>query len=156
MTPTDTLFWPYLSPVLEAQKTENAVTYVQMSDGNGMDRMMEDSTSEAVYPGIFVFRPKWTTKMVENHLLLTVFNTQFYVWCKARLDNRESQDEAFELAETIISSIMKKLQHDSRSYANFLDFDSISVEPVLYLGADAAYGYEVKLKLGLAANEIFC
>lgn len=156
MTPTDTLFWPYFSRVLEAQKAENGVVYIQMSDGNGMDRMMEDSTSETVYPGIYVFRPKWSTKMIENHLLTTVFNTQFYVWCKARLDSRTSQDDAFELAETIISSIIKQLQHDSRSYANYLDFDSISAEPVLYLGADSAYGYEVKLKLGLAANEIFC
>lgn len=156
MNPTDTLFWPYLSPILEAQKVEKGVVYAQMSDGNGMDRMIEDTVSELVFPGIFVFRPKWSLQRVENHILMTNFNTQLYVWCKGKLDDRAAQDEAFARAETIVSSIILKLQHDSRQYKNFLDFDSVTSEPVVYLGAEAAYGYEVKLKLGLESNEIFC
>ncbi|MCE7061250.1 hypothetical protein [Dyadobacter sp. CY343] len=156
MNPTKTKFWPYLSPILEAQKAANGVMYVEMSDANGLDRMMADSRSEDVYPGIFVFRPKYTTQLIENHLLVVNFNTQFYAWCKAGLDDRDEQDAAFDKAETILSAIIEKLQHDAREYRNYLDFNSISVEPVVYLGADAAYGYEVKMKLGLPANEIFC
>jgi hypothetical protein len=156
MTPTDDLFWNYLEPILEIQKTDNGVKYVAMSDGNGMDRMIEDSVSEDVYPGIFVFRPKYQMKRIENHLLVADFNTTIYIWCHGKLDDRDNQDESYQKAETIASAIILKLQHDERSYANFLNFDSIHMEPVVYLGADAAYGYEVKLKLGLVANEIFC
>lgn len=156
MTPTDSLFWPYLKPILEQQKTESGVAYVQMSDANGMDRMMEDSVSEDVYPGIFVYRPKWQLKRVENHILMTYFNTQFYVWCQAELNDRASQDAAFASAESILSKILEKLQHDSRLYKNHLEFDSVSAEPVVYLGVDAAYGYEVKFTLGLVSNNIYC
>jgi len=156
MTPTDNLFWPYLSPILEAQKPAHGVAYVGMSDGNGMDRLIEDSVSGEVYPAIFVFRPKYTTQRVENHILMATFHTKMYVWCHGKLDDREIQDDAYTKAETILSAILKKLQHDQRQHRNFLDFDSISIEPVVYLGADAAYGYELTMKLGLAGNEIFC
>ena len=156
MNPTKTKFWPYLSPILEVQKVASGVKYVEMSDANGLDRMMEDTRSGDVYPGIFVFRPKYTTQLIENHLLLVNFNTQFYVWCKGKLDDRDNQDAAFDKAEEILTAIIEQLQHDRRMYKNYLDFDSISVEPVVYLGVDAAYGYEVKLKIGLSANEIYC
>ena len=156
MTPTDDLLWLYLKPILEQQKTKHDVAYIQMSDGNGMDRMLEDSVSENVYPGIFVLRPKYTTKKVENHLLLAEFNTVFYVWCKNETNERIDQDAAYAQAETIVTAIIQKLQHDSRSYANFLEFDSVHIEPVLYVSVDAAFGYEVKMRLGLAANHLFC
>ncbi len=156
MTPTDDIFKPYLMPILEAQKVANGVTYVEMSEGNGMDRMLEDSRSENVYPGIFVLRPKWRTRRIENHILMVEFSTVFYVWCHGELDEREAQEQAYNKAETIVTAIIEKLQHDSRTYQNFLDFDSIQAEPVVYLGVDATYGYEVKLKLGLEANELFC
>lgn len=156
MTPTDNLFWSYLLPILEEQKSESGVVYIQLSDGNGMDRMLEDSASEDVYPGIFVFRPKYSTKLVENHLLAAQFSTQMFVWCKASLDDRESQDAAFQHAERIISAVLMKLQHDMRNYYNYMDFDTVTVEPILYMGNDAAYGYELRFQLGLAANSIFC
>ena len=156
MTPTDTLFWQYLLPILEAQKSEHGVTYIELSDSNGMDRMIEDSVSENVYPGIFVMRPRYTTKRVENHILMAEFNTVFYIWCKEPSNERADQDKAYDHAETIGTSIIQKLQHDSRSYQNFLDFDTIQIEPVMYSGADASFGYEVKMRLGLAANHLFC
>ncbi|WP_254561799.1 hypothetical protein [Dyadobacter diqingensis] len=156
MTPTDNLFWDYIAPILETQKAEKGVKYVKMSDGNGMDRLLEDSVSEDVYPGIFVLRPKYTTKYVESHILMVNFNTVFYVWCYPDKNDRESQDSAYTHAENIVATIINKLQHDERVCKNFLDFDSIQVEPVLYVSVDSAYGYEVKMKLGLVANHILC
>jgi len=156
MTPTDNLFKPYLLPIFEQQKIDNGVTYVEMSEGNGMDRMLEDSRSENVYPGIFVLRPKWTTKKIEGHILMVNFSTVFYVWCHGKIDDRDSQEQSYNHAETITTAIIKKLQEDSLIYKNFLDFDSIQAEPVIYLGPDSTYGYEIKLKLGLPTNALFC
>lgn len=149
---TDTLFWPYLKPILEAQ----AVTYVQLSDANGMDRLLEDSRSEDVYPGIFVMRPKYRGRMVENALQLAEFQVIAYVFCYPTSQERDALDACYQQAEGIASAVLKQLHTDHRSYTNYLDFDSIQMEPVLYTtGADAAYGYELKLKLGLQANEIY-
>lgn len=156
MTPTDNIFWDYLLPILEAEKAKNGVTYIEMSDGNGMDRIMEDSRSEDVYPGIFVFRPKYSTKRIENHLIVAEFNTVLYIWCKKQSNERDDQDAAFTQAETIATSIIQSLQHDGRAYKNYLEFDSIQLAPILYLSVDASYGYEVKLRLGLPANHLFC
>jgi len=156
MTPTDTIFLPYLLPILEAEKANNGVTYIKMSDGNGMDRIMEDSLSEDVYPGIFIFRPKYSTKRIENHLLVAEFNTILYIWCKEGNNEREDQDAAYSKAEKIATSIIQKLQHDGREYKNYLDFDSIQLTPIIYLGVDAAYGFELNFRLPLAANELFC
>ena len=155
MTPTDDLFWPYLLPIFENQKSKNGVAYVQKGDGNGMERMLEDTTSENVYPGIFTFLPKYSTRKVENHLLLADFNTTFYVWCKPDDSERETEDATYAQAEKIVNDIVAKLHRDSRCYQNYLDFDSIRIEPVHYLGVDTALGYEVKMKLALAANHIY-
>lgn len=156
MTPTDNIFWPYLSPILETQRIENNVAYIQMSDGNGMDRMMTDSVSEDVYPGIFVYRPKYTTKKVESHLLVAEFNTSIYIWCKIEDNDRVDEEAAYSKAESIATAIIKKLQHDSLSYKNFLDFDSFHVEPILNFSVDKACGFELKFRLALGANKLFC
>lgn len=155
MTPTENLFWPYLLPIFETQKTKNGVVYIQKGSGNGMERMMEDTTSENVYPGIFTFLPIYSTKLTENHLLLAEFNTVFYVWCKPEDSERETEDAAYAHAEKIVSEIVETLQKDRREYKNFMDFDSIRIEPVHYLSVDTAVGYEVKMKLALAANHIY-
>ncbi|GAB2798696.1 hypothetical protein GCM10027275_50380 [Rhabdobacter roseus] len=153
MTPTDSLFWPYLRPILEAQP---GVTYVQLSDANGMDRLLEDSRSEDVYPGIFVMRPKWNGRTVDNALLLTDFQVIAYFFCPAKPDDRASQDAAYQQAEALASGVIQQLQEHRYTYQNYLDFDSIRMEPVLYhTGVDAAYGYELKFKLGLEANMIY-
>lgn len=155
MTPTNNLFWPYLLPIFTAQKASNNVAYIKLSDGNGMDRMIADSASETVYPAIFTMLPKYTTKKIENHLLMVEFNTLFYVWCHPEQSSEQAQDQAYAQAEKIATEIIKKLQKDNREYKNFLEFDSIHMEPVLHLSMDAAYGYEVRLRLGLAGNELF-
>lgn len=99
MTPTDNLFKSYLLPIMEAQKAANDVAYVEMSEGDGMDRMLEDSRSETVYPGIFLLRPKYTTRRIDNFLLQAVFNTTFYVWVKGKLDDRVAQEAAYTKAK---------------------------------------------------------
>ncbi|MPR36556.1 hypothetical protein [Salmonirosea aquatica] len=151
--PTDGLFWPYLEPILRAQP---GVNYVQLSDANGMDRLLEDSRSEEVYPGIFVMRPRYRGRLVENALQLAMFEMIAYFFCYADSQQREDVDAAYRQAEATASTVLKKLHTDHRCYANYLDFDSIQMDPVLYTtGSDAAYGYELKLKMGLPANEIY-
>ncbi|CAG4992230.1 hypothetical protein DYBT9275_00919 [Dyadobacter sp. CECT 9275] len=157
MNPTDHIFWPYLLPILQEQKTRNGIVYIQMSDANGMDRLMGDSRSEDVYPGIYVLRPKYAGQLIDNHLMLAKFDLTLFVFVQGRPDDYESEDLAYQHAETVVSEIVKHLQHDRFEYRNYLEFDSIRIEPVIYsTGVDAAYGYELKLKLGLAGNEAFC
>lgn len=156
MNSTDGLFWPYFSDILEEQKDENGVVYTKMSDANGMQRMLEDGVSEDIYPGIFFFRPKVRLSRTDNHLVLSNFNVVFFVFVHGKLDDREIQDAAFAKAETIVTSIVQRLQLDERICVNFLDFNSVEFEPVSYLGSDAAYGYEVKMKIGLPSNQLFC
>lgn len=155
MTPTTKLFWPYLLPIFTEQQTKNGVVYIKMSDGNGMDRMIADSASENVYPAIFTMLPKYTTKKIENHILLVEFNTLFYVWVRPDENTEEAQDQAYAKAEKIATQIIKRLQRENRSYQNFMEFDSIHMEPVLHLSMDAVYGYEVRLRLELPGNELF-
>lgn len=157
MTATDDLFWPYLLPILEEQKTENGITYIQMSDSNGMDRMLTDSRSEDVYPGIYVLRPTYAGSMVDNSLMIARFNLTLFTFIHSKMDEYSLVDAAFAKAEKTIGDIIKRLQHDRFSWKNYMDFDSIRIEPVMYMsGVDAACGYELNMKLGLPANEIFC
>lgn len=157
MNPTDNIFWPYLLPILENQKVENGIVYIQMSDSNGMDRLLGDSRSEDVYPGIYVVRPKYAGQLVDNHLMLARFDLILYVFVQGKPDSYESEDAAYAQAEKIVSQIVNKLQHDRFAGQNYMDFDTIRMEPVMYTtGMDSTYGYELKLKLGLAANQIFC
>lgn len=157
MTPTDNIFWPYLLPILEEQKTTNGIVYIRMSDSNGMDRMLGDSRSEDVYPGIYVLRPKYTGQMIENALMIARFDLTLYAFVQGQPDDYELEDAAYAKAEMVVGAVVQRLQHDRFTYRNYMDFDSIRIEPIMYMsGVDAAYGYELKMKLGLAANEVFC
>lgn len=154
--PTNDIFWTYLFPILEMERL-NGIKYIQMSDSNGMDRFLSDSRSEDIYPGIYVLRPKYSGQMVENALMLAQFDTTLFVFFQGDQDNYESEDDAYNQAESIVGSVIKSLQHDRFISKNYLDFDSVKVEPVMYsTGLDSTYGYELKMRLGLPANQIFC
>lgn len=157
MTPTNSIFWPYLSPILEAQKTKSGIAYIKMSDANGMDRLLADSRSEDTYPGIFVLRPKYAGAMVDNAMILARFEATLLCFQRAKIDDYDAEDAALDFTEQVLSNVVKDLMHDMRAYKNYLDFDSLRMEPIMYnTGVDAGYGYELKVKLGLPANNIFC
>lgn len=157
MTPTDNIFWPYLLPILEEQKTENGIQYIKLSDSNGMDRMLADSRSEDVYPGIYVLRPKYAGQLIENALTVARFDLTLFVFIQADHSNYTNEDAAYSYAEKVVGAVVKQLQHDRFVSKNYMDFDSIRIEPIMYMsGVDSAYGYELKMKLGLPANEVFC
>jgi len=157
MTPTDDIFWKYLSPILDEQKAESGIVYAKMSDANGMDRIIGDSRSEDVYPGIFVMRPKYRGNILDNALLLALFELTLFVFFKGDTDDHASEDQAYHNSETVACKIVNRLQHDRFAGKNYLDFDSITLEPVQYqTGVDATCGYELKARLGIPANHIFC
>lgn len=157
MTPTKNIFWPYLAPILETQKTKAGIEYIQMSDANGMDRLLADSRSENIYPGIFVLRPKYAGVMVDNAMMLARFEATVLCFKRAKIDDYDQEDAALDFTEQVLSDVVKDLVHDMRQYKNYLDFDSLRMEPVMYnTGVDAGYGYELKIKLALPANHIFC
>lgn len=157
MTPTKSIFWPYLSPILETQKTKSGIEYIKMSDANGMDRLLADSRSENTYPAIFVLRPKYAGAMVDNAMILARFEVTLYCFQRSKIDDYDQEDEAMDFTEQVLSEVLKDLVHDMRVCKNYLDFDSVRMEPVMYnTGVDAGYGYELKIKLALPANHIFC
>ena len=157
MTPTHSIFWPYLSAILEPQKTKSGIKYIQMSDANGMDRLLGDSRSEDIYPGIFVLRPKYAGVMVDNAMMLARFEATILCFQRARIDDYEQEDAAMDFTEQVLSDVVKDLVHDMRQYKNYFEFESLRMEPVMYnTGVDAGYGYELKVKLGLPANNLFC
>jgi len=155
MTATDK-FWAYFSLILEAQRAAHGVVKIQLSDADRMDRFVTDSRSEDVYPGIFVMRPFLKGKTTDNAMLFGNFKTKFYVFVKGDLDSYESQDAAYQLAETIAQDIVKQVQHDSRTYKCYFDLNTLKMEPVAYFVLDAAWGYEVEMTIGVTVNEIFC
>ncbi len=151
MTSTQKL-WAYLEPIL--QTTE--ALKILLSDAERMDRLIEASRSEEVYPAIFVMRPKYSGKVFDGAALVAMFQLTFFVLCQGKLDDYDSQDAAYQQAEEMTELIVQTLQHDSRTYKCYFDFNGFQAEPVIYTMVDATYGYEVRLKLGIQVNEQFC
>lgn len=145
-------FWAYFKPILEDTEAQT----VLLSDADRMDRLIESSRSEEIYPAIFVMRPGYRGLKVENAALVAMFNVQLFVLCQGNIDNYDSQDAAFQQSEEIAELIVQALQHDSLTYKCWFDFSSLKMEPVVYTTVDATYGYEVMLKCGIIANEQFC
>lgn len=156
ITPTDSVFWPYILPILEEQKTKNEIKYIQMSDANGMDRFWGDSLSSEVYPGIFVLRPPYAGSLVDNALMLARFSVTIFIFFQGDGSDYEAEDLCYRKSEKTAADIIQQIQHDKFAGKNHIDFDSIRVEPIQYTNADATYGYELNFKLGLPANHIFC
>ncbi|MCA0229879.1 MAG: hypothetical protein LCH91_05405 [Bacteroidetes bacterium] len=154
MTAT-TKFEEYFSPILEEQKAANGVAKIQFSDADRMDRYIADSRSEDVYPGIFVMRPKYSGSLMDKAIMYSIFFVQFYVFVGGQLDNDASQDDAYNLSESIVSEIVKKVFADYREWKVYFDFNSLQVEPVAYFVLDAAWGYEVKMKIGIQVGDVF-
>lgn len=150
-TPTER-FWGYLEPTL--QGIENVV-YVQLSDGDRIDRLLADSQSQDVYPGVFVIRPKYGGMNENSGTLWHIFYTTAYVLVKASLSSYEDQDEAYAQAEVIATKMSNKIFQDSLESKVYFDFNSYTAEPVEYLTTDAAWGYEIKFKFGLPVNDLY-
>lgn len=155
MTPTEK-FWAYFEPILQAQQAEHGVVKIQLSDADRMDRFVADSRSEDVYPGIFVMRPFYSGQLVDNALIYTNFRVRFYVFLRGELDSYPSQDAAYTSAEQIMQDIVKQVHHDARAWQVSFDINSLKAEPVAYFVLDAAWGYEVEMKIGIVANDILC
>lgn len=155
MTPTDK-FWAYFEPILEAQQSQHDVVKIQLSDADRMDRFVADSRSEDVYPGIFVMRPFYSGQLVDNALIYANFKVKFYVFLRGDLADYASQDTAYAGAEAIVQDIVKQVHHDARAWQVSFDMNSFKAEPVAYFVLDAAWGYEVELKIGIVVNELLC
>lgn len=145
-------FWEYLKPILEDAEPQT----VMLSDADRMDRLIESSRSEQMYPAVFVMRPAYQGQKMDNAVLVAMFHVQLFVLCRGTLDDYASQDAAYQQSEEILELIVQALQHDSLTYKCWFDFSGLKVEPVIYTTVDATYGYEVKLKCGIIANEQFC
>jgi hypothetical protein len=150
MTVTDK-FWFFFKPIAESAP---GVVYTQMSDADRVDRWMADSRSEDTYPGVFVLRPKYTGS--NDAVMTAYFDVVFYVFVRGDLDDYAMQDDAYQIAELIVQYIGKEVNHKSHEGECFFDFNSFKPEPVAYQMIDSAWGYEVRMKIGLLVNDIFC
>ncbi|MEA5259466.1 hypothetical protein VB264_16825 [Arcicella aquatica] len=152
MTPT-THFWDFIKPICLEQE---GIVYVAMSDGDRMDRFTAASVSTDVYPGVFVMRPRYRVRETTNGLTIANFDVKLYILEKGDLSDYESQDQAFEFCEKTASQIVKQL---NRLYldekACWFDLNDVSLDPVMYVTLDSAWGYELTIRVGLTANEFY-
>lgn len=151
MTPT-IKFWEFIEPIIR----QEGIVYAALSDGDRMDRFTAASVSETVYPGVFVMRPRYRVRETTNGLTIANFEVKMYVLAKGDLNDFSSQDASFEFCEGIAAKIAKKL---NRLYldekACWFDLNDFSIDPVMYVTLDSAWGYEISMKVGLTANEFY-
>lgn len=152
MTAT-TIFWDYFKPLAESLPD---VASVRQSDGDRMERLLKASVNEPIYPAVFAMRPKYKPFDSGAEQYYTIFDVVFYVFCQSNQGDEDSEDAAFDQAETVSLAILKqfKLDHLTTEVVDF-DYNSAQLEPVTMMMLDSTQGYEVKLKLGLSANDLF-
>ncbi|GAB3790205.1 hypothetical protein GCM10028818_59990 [Spirosoma horti] len=144
--------WDYLKPTCEQVE---GVVYTMLSDGNRWERVLADSRSTDVYPGVFCLRPKY--KLVNNgaEQVLGWFDVTFFIFCHCkRLGDYEAEDAAFDEAERIALDIYKLLEAQDGKEILFDEGKPLLMEPVSWITIDAVYGYEVKVKFALPVNSV--
>lgn len=150
MTATDK-FKGFFEPIAASAP---GVIYTQMSDADRVDRWLADSRSEETYPGVFVLRPKYSGSY--DAVMTAYFDVVYYVFVRGALDDYELQDEAYQTAEKIVQHITQEIQHKAYEGECFFDFNNFKAEPVAYQLMDAAWGYEVRMRVGFVVNDILC
>lgn len=155
MTPTQK-FWDYFRPICESI---DGVAYVEISDGDRMDRFRADSTGQNVYPGVFVIRPRYKGQDNFSGQQYAVFDLVMYVLSHADMESYMNADQyqiinsAFDLSERIANDIQIALRHDLDI---MFDFNQWMVEPVSYVTLDNSWGVEVKAKIMMPVSELVC
>jgi hypothetical protein len=134
----------------------DGVTSVRQSDGDSMERLLAASVNEPIYPAVFVMRPKYKPYDNGADQYVALFEAVFYVFCQCDQGIEASEDAAFDQAEAVSLAILKqmKLDHQQTDQVEF-DYNTAVLEPVSLMTLDSTKGYEVKIKLGLTANDVF-
>ncbi|GAB3753976.1 hypothetical protein [Spirosoma pomorum] len=134
----------------------DGVQSVRQSDGKSMERLLAASVNEAIYPAVFVMRPKYKPFNNGAEQYVAFFEVVFYVFCQCDQSDEASEDAAFDQAETVALAILKqmRLDHQETDQVEF-DYNTAVLEPVSMMTLDSTKGYEVKLNIGLVANDIF-
>ncbi len=149
-------FWNFIQPICA---NIEGVKYVEISDGERMDRFRSDSTSQDVYPGVFIIRPAY--KGMDNFAgqQYASCNAIFYILVNAEmnsyaeLDNYKVVNEAFDEAERISIELQRQLRH---SLDIMFDFNTWKSEPVSAVTIDNAWGIEIKVTITIPISEIVC
>lgn len=130
------------------------IAYCAMSDGAQIDRFIEDSLSDNVYPALFFLRPEY--KLTDNNadFVTAKYNVIFYLFHKPTDSEGQSIDTAFENAELIIEKLQKELLKTDEHYIGLFSLNDWQAAPVTSMTLDLAVGYEVKCKIELPINEI--
>ncbi|MGM9508610.1 hypothetical protein ACS5NO_12815 [Larkinella sp. GY13] len=150
---TRELYWNYFQPLATAIAPEGLVL---MAEADRMERLLTASVNKKIYPAVFSMRPAY--KVIDNgaEQFALRFSVIFYVFCKSKAGDEASQEAAFDQAEEIALAIIKQLRRDHLETVDVdFDYNSAALEPVTLMTLDATQGYEVKLQLVLAANEVF-
>lgn len=145
------------------------VIYFEMSDGEELDRLITDSVSETVYPGVFLIRPQYRRTGPDNSNIYTTYDVKLYVFCKSAIaedgeDNPVARENAdLSAAEKISNRIAGLLSTYNQEDDNFeltycpIEFDDndwVAVPVRGEMSLDAPLGYEITFKLGLPAFDV--
>lgn len=150
MSPTN-IYWDYFKPIAEAIE---GVTTVKFGDGATIDRMTADSRSEDIYPCVFGLRPKYKLHDNGAQQYLAFFESVFFVFVPAPLDDYEAQDAAYDQAESIALAILQQFKLDNNQQC-LIDINTVTCEPVSLMTVDPVNAYEVRCKLALEIAPIF-
>lgn len=144
-------FWQYFKAVAESVP---GVGTVHRSGGDKMDRLLANSHSEDIYPAVFLLRPKYNLEDNGAGLTLAWFDATYYVICVGDMSDEADEDAAFDQAEQLATELSIKLYDHENEYGVYVDPSTrIFMEPVTMLTLEASYGYEVRFRIGLMANE---
>lgn len=135
-----------------AKVTELA--YVAMSEGPEIDRFIEDSLNEKVYPALFFLRPTYRLTDNDSGFVTAKFEAIFYVFQKPTGTDNADVDAAFEHTELIAMKLQKELLKTDEHYMGLFSLNNWQAAPITSMTLDLAVGYEVKFNIELPINDL--
>lgn len=142
------------------------VIYFKLSDGEELDRLIADSVSSDIYPGIFLIRPQNRRSGQDTSNIYASYDVKLYVFCKTEISELDDQEERENTDLSAAESIATKLAIILGNYnteddyeltycpIDYDDNDWVAVPVRGEMSMDAPLGYEITFKLGLPAFDI--
>ncbi len=135
-----------------------AIKTVIHSDGEGIDAFLSNSENE--YPALCFVRPNYKHFDNGSYGYYTYFDVSMFCFAKTQITDYGTDDALarsqgdFDAAEQIVTDIAKKLNQYNRERVIPIEFslNDWAAEPVQSMNTDAAYGYNVRFRIGLPTS----
>ncbi len=163
MTPTEK-YWNFI------QQIANQIPAIRkkvLADGDGLDRFVESTVSEDMYPCLLSIRPRYRASDNGMGMFFAYFEAKIYIVCKTQINDYGTDDlyarvdGDYNNAETLATELGSKINHYNRDrttdpFGIEFSFNDWSAEPVQFLTTDNCVGYEITFRIGLPAADVLC